>query len=214
MSAVEAGHIRRPRKEYIMTNDEILVIVEAWRAASCPRRKRMFENQVISKLGFLIQSRLKPHRGSMLYDDLFQEGRLGVLRALQDFDPERGKNFFKFAKWHVQTKIRRALMREMRRREIPVAEPQPGDNLCVPGADEQLEQEEGRRVLMQALNFLPDRSRKVVLMRFGLNGASPRTCQQVGQELGISRQRVQQIESKALKTLKRNAHVRQFFCEA
>jgi RNA polymerase sigma factor (sigma-70 family) len=136
------------------------------------------------------------------------------MRALQDFDPERGRNFFKFAKWHIQTRIRRALMREMRRREVPVAEPRPGDDICVPGADEQLEQEEGRRILMKALNFLPDKSRRVVLMRFGLNGAPPRTCQQVGQVLGISRQRVQQIESKALKILKRNAWVRQFFCEA
>lgn len=212
MSA-DIEHPRR-RKEYIMTNDEVLVIVEAWRSASCPQRKRAIGGRVVSKLGFLIQSRLKSHRGSALYDDLFQEGRLGIMRALQDFDPERGKNFFKFAKWHVQTRIRRALLREMRRREVPVAEPQPGDDPCAMGADEQMEQEESRQVLLRALNFLPDRSRKVVLMRFGLNGASPRTCQQVGHELGISRQRVQQIESKALKVLRSNARVRQFFCEA
>ena len=204
----------RAGRKYIVTNEEILTVVEAWRGAECPKRKRKLGGDVVSSLGFLIQSRLKPHRGAMFYDDLFQEGRLGVMRALQDFDPERGKNFFKFAKWHIQTRIRRFLLREMRRKETPMAEPRPSDDTAMKGADDQYEQAEGRQVLMGALDFLPDKDRRIIFMRFGLDGSLPQTCQQVGQQLGISRQRVQQIESKALKSLKRNRNVRQFFCEA
>lgn len=209
-AAVGTGHAGR---EYIVTNEEILSVVEAWRDAECPEKKRRLGGEVVSSLGFLIQSRLKPHRGAAFYDDLFQEGRLGVMRALQDFDPERSRNFFKFAKWHIQTRIRRYLLREMRRPETPVAEPSPPNDGAAEGADDQLERHEGRQVLMGALDFLPDKDRRVLFMRFGLDGSSPQTCQQVGQRLGISRQRVQQIESKALRVLKRNRSIRQFFCE-
>jgi RNA polymerase sigma factor (sigma-70 family) len=213
ITAAGTGRGTRAGREYIVTNDEILAVVEAWRGADCPKKKRRLGGEVVSSLGFLIQSRLKPHRGAAFYDDLFQEGRLGVMRALEDFDPERGKNFFKFAKWHIQTRIRRYLLREMRRKETPVAEPRPADDMIAEGADDRMERLEGQHVLMGALDFLPDKDRRVIFMRFGLDGSGPQTCQQVGQQLGISRQRVQQIESKALKSLRRNSSIRRFFCE-
>jgi RNA polymerase sigma factor (sigma-70 family) len=211
--AFSAGSGTRAGKEYIVTNEEILAVIEAWRSAQDFGRKHSLENEVVVSLGFMIQSRLKPHRGAVFYDDLFQEGRLGIMRALEDFDPGRSRNFFKFAKWHIQTRIRRYLMKEMRRREIPMAEPPLSDDQIVESALGQMERLEEQRVIMGALDFLPDNARRVIFLRFGLDGSVPRTCQQVGQQLGISRQRVQQIESKALKRLQRNETVRQFFCE-
>lgn len=195
-------------RRYLVNNEEILVLVGLWRGADREEKRRL-ANQVVSRMGFLIHSRIRQHKGSPLYDDLLQEGRLGVMRALKDFEPERGRNFFMFATWHIQTRVRRLLMRELRR-----CESHTGGMLlteCAVEPYDDLDDHENRRVIMRALNFLPDSARRVLIMRFGFDGEEPHTCQQIGQELGISRQRVQQIEAGALRRLRKNHDLRSLY---
>ncbi len=193
------------RKRYLVDNEEILVLVDSWRTAPA-RDKGRLVNQVVSRLTFLVHSRIRVHKGSPLYDDLLQEGRLGIMRALQDFEPERGRNFFMFATWHIQTRVRRLLLREARRSEIPF-----GDMLMAENQEEHhdhLEEGESRTAIMRALSFLPDNDRRVLVMRFGFDGEEPRTFQQIGNALGISKQRAQQIEAGALRRLRREPDLR------
>jgi RNA polymerase primary sigma factor len=60
-----------------------------------------------------------------------------------------------------------------------------------------------REQLEQVLSRLTDREREVVRMRFGLDGESPRTLEEVGQHFHVTRERVRQIELRALKKLRR-----------
>lgn len=196
-------------RRYLVNNEEILVLVNSWKTAGQADRPRL-ANQVVTRLTFLVHSRIRSHKGSPLYEDLLQEGRLGIMRALQDFEPERGRNFFMFATWHIQTKVRRLLLREARRCEIPV-----GDMLLAEDVTEPvdgLEIQENHRALMRALSFLPNSDRRVLVMRFGFDGEEPRTFQQIGNELGISKQRAQQIEAGALRRLRRDRKLRDLFC--
>lgn len=198
----------KPRK-YLVSNEEILIIAEQWQTAH-GKDKSFLANKLVSRLSFLVQSKIRNHRGSSFYDDLLQEGRLGIMRALEDFRPERGRNFFMFATWHIQTKIRRFLIREMRRKETPV-----GDMLLQEVALEtrdELEVQDDQKVLMRALSFLPDNDRRVLIMRFGFDGKEPRIFQQIGKTLGISKQRAQQIEASALQRLRRDQELKHIFC--
>jgi RNA polymerase sigma factor (sigma-70 family) len=66
-----------------------------------------------------------------------------------------------------------------------------------------------KRALEALLPTLPERDRKVIEWRFGLDGAEPRTLAQVGERLGVSRERVRQIEKQALAILAENAAARE-----
>jgi RNA polymerase sigma factor (sigma-70 family) len=191
-------------RRYLVSNEEILILVDLWRNADQSEKNRL-ANQVVSRLAFLVHSRIRFHKGSPLYDDLLQEGRLGIMRALQDFEPERGRNFFKFATWHIQTRVRRLLQREARRCEVPA-----GDMLLAGNPAEipdGLEVRESHSAIIRALSFLSDSDRRVLVMRFGFDGEEPRTFQQIGNELGISKQRAQQIGAGALRRLRRDCEL-------
>jgi RNA polymerase primary sigma factor len=196
------------RRNYLVSNEEILLLVEAWQIAS-QKDKNALANKLLSRLGFLVHSRVRAHKGSPFYDDLLQEGRLGIMRALEDFRSERGRNFFMFATWHIQTRVRRFLIREARRRETPVGDAM----LCesAPMVRDELEVRQDQKAIMQALSFLPDTDRRVLVMRFGFDGEKPRTFQQIGNALGISKQRAQQIEAGALQRLRKNRELKQLF---
>ncbi|MEO0169201.1 MAG: sigma-70 family RNA polymerase sigma factor, partial [candidate division WOR-3 bacterium] len=69
-------------------------------------------------------------------------------------------------------------------------------------AEEELKIESLRERLRKALNMLSPRERKVIELRFGLDGKKPRTLEEVGQELGLTRERVRQLETQALEKLR------------
>lgn len=73
---------------------------------------------------------------------------------------------------------------------------------------EQIENDKSR-ALSACLNSLIPRQHRVLALRFGLDGKEPRTLEQVGIELGITGNRVRQIEAKALRNLKHPARARQ-----
>jgi len=198
-------------RRYLVNNEEILVLIESWRNAN-QHEKTKLANQVVSRLAFLVHSKIRLHKGSPLYDDLLQEGRLGIMKALQDFEPERGRNFFMFATWHIQTRVRRLLLREVRRCESPAGDmllvaksvSETREHLLAQETGTALESRESCGAIMKVLSFLSDSDRKVLVMRFGFDGEEPRTFQQIGNELGISKQRAQQIEAGVLRRLRRN----------
>ena len=70
-----------------------------------------------------------------------------------------------------------------------------------PTPDELVESSLRSQVLADALRALPDRSRAVVVLRYGLGDADPKTLEEIGRRLGLTRERVRQIEVEALKRL-------------
>jgi RNA polymerase primary sigma factor len=70
--------------------------------------------------------------------------------------------------------------------------------------DDQVAGHERRQQLEEALEALNERTRKVIEARFGLNDRDPATLEQVGSEIGVTRERVRQIETRALRELELN----------
>lgn len=201
-------------------------------------------------------------------DDLFQEGMVGLLRATQTYDPDRGFRFKTYASWWIDQKMQRAIadqdrtirlpvhlqerIRKIRRAEsrlaLAIGRPpteselanalgvdaerlakllwRVNEAMCIEGdapigdGDETIfsgiadtdsptafdivaerELQEGLKEVLST--HLSPREEWVLRMRFGLNGVGESTLQVIGDVLGVTRERIRQIEAKALRKLLR-----------
>jgi len=143
--------------------------------------------------------------GELPYDEALQAGRTGLWRAILKYDPERGTAFSTYA-W---TAIMRSIWAAVKKAGKEAGE----TTLPLPIALPDKKQEPAPRWERQALAALtrqataqlPTRLQLVLKARYGRAGESPATFRQIGERLGVSRQRAQQLHQEALLRLRQPA---------
>jgi RNA polymerase sporulation-specific sigma factor len=141
------------------------------------------------------------------FEDAVQAGRIGLWHALRAYDPSRGTKFSTYAVVAISRAVWRAVAEHQPLPALPTFQ----DRLLVlavdpPDVAEGLHRREVHAELYRLLGTLPSRLRLVVLAHYGLGCLSAQTFAEIGETLGITRQRVQQLHVEALLLLAQPAH--------
>jgi len=223
-------------------------------------RSRMIQ----SNLRLVVKVAKRYHGRGLVLLDLVEEGNLGLMHAVEKFDPERGFRFSTYATWWIKQSIERGILNQTRTIRVPVHvlkelnvylraarqltqkldhEPMPEEVaefldrpiedikkllLCtVPVNSIDGLFDDSRRPIVETLSVegeqtveqhcanmqlhesmhqwldqLEEKQRIILERRYGLRGQEPQTLEEVGQEIGLTRERVRQMQFEALKNLK------------
>jgi RNA polymerase sigma factor (sigma-70 family) len=167
------------------------------------------QDDIINKLSFLVYNQARQYRNFPNYDDVVQEGFIGLLKAVRRFKWERFPNFFVFSDQWIRHYVKRAASRfdvvyNPNRDRVVYAEP--GEDEADPDGspDEILWSREREEGIGKILNELPERDKIIVCKIFGLGGYKPQTLREIRPLFGLSHERIRQIKNSVLGKLKKN----------
>lgn len=142
--------------------------------------------------------------GDISYEEALQAGRIGLWRAIEGYDPTRGTTFSTYAWVAIWRQIHHRVQElrpssEVWRQELPASR-------VVPDPAAELEGKLIQEALHDLVGQLPKHLGQVIVGRYGLDGAAPHTLKGLGQVLGLSGERVRQLQQEALAWLRHPAH--------
>jgi len=141
--------------------------------------------------------------GTLTYEEALQAGRIGLWRAISGYDPGRGTAFSTYAWVAIRRHIRRAAAQATGDLECGLI---PTPLLQAPDLAGHVERVLIHEALHTLLSQLPERLQRVILARYGLDGDPSRSLRQLGAQLGLSHERIRQLEQDALAWLRHPAH--------
>lgn len=163
----------------------------------------------------LVVSIAKRHlKPGVNFFELVSDGNMSLIRAIEKFDYARGNKFSTYASWAIMKNFARSVPQEHTRLDRF----RTGyDEIFYDSTDgrgnafaEELTNKAQRNAIMEILEELNGRERKVISCRFGLGkGSEPETLEEVGNRLGVTKERVRQIEVRTLEKLRRIAQRKQ-----
>jgi RNA polymerase primary sigma factor len=185
------------------------------------REEAALNRLVEANLRFVV-SHARRYRGlGVSYLDLIHGGNLGLIEAARRFDPSRNVKFITYAAWWIRESMVHLLADETRAFSFPpkmFARIHDGSDvsLCAP-VPEGIGRAVSGLIISRGLDLdniadamldLDGHELEIVRMRFGFGDDEPRTLQEIGDRLHLSRERVRQIESRAKSKLRRSAKLR------
>ncbi|MCH2203309.1 MAG: RNA polymerase sigma factor RpoD/SigA [Fuerstiella sp.] len=256
-------YLREINETALLTADEEKMLSRRISAGDGAARDRM----VRANLRLVVNIARGYNGKGLPLPDLIEEGNLGLLRAVEGFDPDMNTRFSTYASYWIKQSIKRALVNSAKTIRIPAymvellskwrraaaklteelnCTPTPEDiakELEIPkkslrivkkaivlynatpqsdqdeagmtlgdivpdertrGPEDELINSDNLQHVFQLLDDMDSREATILRMRFGLDNSEPRTLKEIGETLGLTRERVRQIEGEALKKLNRS----------
>jgi RNA polymerase primary sigma factor len=267
-TAVQSGlqlYLRQINESPLLTADEEKTLGRRIIQQNDPAAR---ERMVRSNLRLVVNIAKNYVGRGLTLPDLIEEGNIGLLKAVEGFDPENGSRFSTYASWWIKQAIKRALinsvqpihipaymvemmskfrqaMRELEERmgrlpsidelsehmKMPLKKlkiirkavkayhsptqfssraTNGNDELTIndvvadthnPGPDQQVLDNDELQQLFLLLDRIDEREARILKLRYGLDGGDPMTLKEIGQHIGLTRERVRQIEHEALRKL-------------
>lgn len=239
--------------------------------------KKAFDRIINANLRFVV-SVAKKYRGQgMALSDLINEGNIGLITALEKFEPEKGYHFISYAVWWIRQSIMKALSEKARAVRLPLNRANElmqiqkaqseilHDNIDDPnnlelisektgleeslvkdllsisqdivnldsaiksdddssstfsefiedpskGPEEEIVGESLKSEVRSLLLTLSEKERQILVMRYGLDGNKPMSLKEIGIKFGLTKERIRQIEKRALEKLRENSQSRALEC--
>ncbi|MEQ8791820.1 MAG: sigma-70 family RNA polymerase sigma factor [Pirellulaceae bacterium] len=166
------------------------------------------KNQIVQANLRLVVSIAKRHVGAT--DDFFQlvsDGNMSLIRAVEKFDYARGNKFSTYASWAIMKNFARTIPEEFKHRDRFRTSADEMFSAAEDARSDQYEQETAQSLrkqqIVKILSRLDEREQKIIISRFGLDHRhEPQTLKQVGAEMGVTKERIRQIEARALNKLR------------
>lgn len=193
---------------------------------------------VRSNLKFVVKVANKYKQNGIPLEDLIDEGSIGLMTAIDKFDPSKGYKFITYAVWWIRQSMQRYIAEMGHSVKLPV-----NNKACLldnkfnfASLDTNINNEEGdeislgdlledthymspddncvnddlKEAIRESMGVLSEKEQTVVTMRFGLDGSETRSLQEVGKKLGCTKECIRMIEKRSLRKIREELFVEEW----
>lgn len=210
-------HMKKVTKKYKITSNDVKneIVVIRQLASTDKDLAAKKESNLVSSLAFIVNSTIAKYKKFPNYEDLYQEGMYGLVKAIQNYNTDTTFDFFRYAMWWIKARIFRSIGKinlvritgdvEESKRTFGMSDITTTDVSSNETPETVLIHNDEISQLTKALDKLPQDHKELIQLRYGLTGNKELTLKELGQKFNLSNEGLRQLEKKILLKLKKDS---------
>lgn len=201
-------------KDYKNTNEEIrqkIKDIKNMRKLDIIKAKKM-EDTLIVSLAYLVHSAVYRYKKFDNYDDLYQEGMLGLVKAVRQYNSDTSFHFTRYALWWIKARVVRSIKKlslvvvsgDESVRYLMQYDIKENDIIEYNDPEKNAIMAEKMVQLDCAVETLPEKHKQIIKLRYGLKDNKEHNLQDLGDKLDMTREGIRQLEHRIITRLKTN----------